>query len=31
VGAEFFCEAQPFDTDGTGIFLYLVIPIAGGK
>ncbi len=31
VGAEFFCEAQPFDADGTGRFLYLVIPIAGGK
>jgi 4-amino-4-deoxy-L-arabinose transferase-like glycosyltransferase len=31
VGAEFFCEAQPFNADGTGRFLYLVIPIAGGK
>jgi 4-amino-4-deoxy-L-arabinose transferase-like glycosyltransferase len=31
VGAGFYCEAQPFDLDGTGRFLYLVIPIAGGK
>ncbi len=31
VGTEFFCEAQSFDADGTGRFLYLVIPIADGK
>jgi 4-amino-4-deoxy-L-arabinose transferase-like glycosyltransferase len=31
VGAGFYCEAQPFDLDRTGRFLYLVIPIAGGK
>jgi 4-amino-4-deoxy-L-arabinose transferase-like glycosyltransferase len=28
VGGQFFCELQPFDSDGTGRFLYLVIPIA---
>jgi len=31
VGAQFFCEKEPFDADGTGRFLYLVIPIASGK
>ncbi len=31
VGAGFYCEAQPFDLNGAGTFLYLVIPIAGGK
>jgi 4-amino-4-deoxy-L-arabinose transferase-like glycosyltransferase len=31
VGAGFYCESQPFDSDRTGRFLYLVIPLAGGK
>ena len=31
VGAAFFCEAQTFDSQGTGSFLFLVIPIAGDK
>lgn len=31
VGAEFFCEAQPFNFESTGRFLYLVIPIARGN
>jgi hypothetical protein len=28
VGPNFFCEQQPFDSQRTGEFLYLVIPIA---
>jgi 4-amino-4-deoxy-L-arabinose transferase-like glycosyltransferase len=28
VGPNFFCEQQPFDSQGTGELLYLVIPIA---
>jgi 4-amino-4-deoxy-L-arabinose transferase-like glycosyltransferase len=31
VGPRFFCESRPFDADGTGRFLYLVIPIAHGN
>jgi 4-amino-4-deoxy-L-arabinose transferase-like glycosyltransferase len=31
VGAQYFCELQRFDSDATGRFLYLVIPIASGK
>ncbi len=31
VGAQYFCELQRFDSEGTGRFLYLVIPIASGK
>ena len=31
VGPKFFCEPQPFDLQSTGEFLYLVLPIAGGK
>jgi 4-amino-4-deoxy-L-arabinose transferase-like glycosyltransferase len=30
-GPEFYCEPQPFDLDGTGRFLYLVIPVAAEK
>jgi 4-amino-4-deoxy-L-arabinose transferase-like glycosyltransferase len=31
VDARFFCELQPFDSDDTGRFLYLVLPIAHGN
>jgi len=31
VGARFFCEEEPFDTERTGRFLYLVLPIAREK
>jgi len=31
VGARFYCELERFESEGTGRFLYLVIPIAGEK
>lgn len=31
VGTQYFCEAQPFDSERTGRFLYLVIPLAHGN
>jgi len=31
VGPGYFCEPQPFDSEHTGRFLYLVIPIARGN